>query len=126
VVRRNPGEAGKARIGCLVSALVLVGGIYYGIRFFEVYFRFYRIRDEVRTQAAYAPSLSDDVIRRRLVAASDALGLPLGPKQWEIRRSFNPRQITIAAQYDDSVVIELPGITKVFRFRFNPSARLGL
>lgn len=126
MVNRRGSESGKARMGCLVTALLLVGGIYVGIQFFEVYFRFYRIRDEVRTQAAYAPSLTDDVIRRRLVAAADTLGLPLGPKQWTIRRSFNPRQMIIEAQYDDSVVIEIPGLRKVFRFRFTPSARLGL
>jgi hypothetical protein len=119
-------EAGKARYGCLISALLLAFGVYVGIQFFEVYFRYYQIQDEVRTQAQFAPSLTDDVIRRRLVARSDTLGLPLGPRQWEVRRSFNPREMTIRAEYEDSVVIEVLFIRKVFRFRFTPSARIGL
>lgn len=123
---RRRSEAGKSRLGCLFSLFLLVSGTYYGIQFFEVHFRYYRIRDQVKTQAGFAPSLTDDVIRRRLVHASDSLGLPLGPKQWEIRRTREPQEIRIEAQYDDSVVIALPGFTKVFRFHFTPSARVSL
>ena len=102
--------------------LVLAIGAYVGIKYFEVQFRYYRIQDEVKTQAAYAPVLSDDVIRRRLVAAADSLGLPLGPKKGSIRRSGEPRQIVISAHYQDSVVFTLPGWRKVWRFRFTPGA----
>jgi hypothetical protein len=115
------------RAGCLFSLLLVVSVTYVGIKFLEVYVRFYRMQDEVKTQASFAPSLTDDVIRRRLVARSDSLGLPLGPKQWNIRRSYAPpREIRIEAQYEDSVVISLPGYAKVFRFSFTPSARVGL
>lgn len=126
MVRARRGEAGKARLGCLFSLFILVSGFYYGIRFFEVYLRYYRIQDEVKTQANFAPSLGDDVIRRRLVTWSDSLNLPLGPRDWEIRRSRQPAEIQIRAEYDDSVVIELAGFTKVFRFHFAPHARVGL
>lgn len=119
-------EAGKSRVGCLFSLLLFVSVIYYGIQYFEVYFRYYRMQDEVKTEAQFAPTLADDVIRRRLVARADTLGLPLGPKQWDIRRSSNPPVITIHAEYDDSVLIELPGYTKVFRFRFTPNAQAPL
>lgn len=122
VARSHRGEAGKVRAGCLVTLLVLAIGAYVGIKYFEVQFRYYRMQDEVKTQAAFAPVLSDDVIRRRLVAAADSLGLPLGPKRWSIRRSAAPRQIFISAQYQDSVVFALPGWRKVWRFRFTPGA----
>lgn len=119
-------ETGKTRIGCLFSLLLFVSAIYYGIQYIEVRFRYYRIQDEVKTQAQFAPTLNDDVIRRRLVARADSLGLPLGTRQWDIRRSANPSEILIHAEYDDSVVIELPGYTKVIRFRFTPGARVPL
>ena len=122
VARSHRGEAGKVRVGCVVTLLGLFLGAYVGIKYFEVQFRYYRIQDEVKTQAAFAPALSDDVIRNRLVAAADSLGLPLGPKRWNIRRSAAPRQIIIAAQYQDSVVFSLPGWRKVWRFRFTPGA----
>lgn len=119
-------ESGKTRLGCLFTLLVLVFVVFHAIRFFEVRFRFYRIQDEVKNDATFAPTLSDEVIRRRLVARADTLGLPLGPRSWTIRRTREPREIFIYGAYDDSVVIELPGIRKVFKFRFEPQARAPL
>ena len=121
------GEAGKARIGCLLFLLLLVFVFYHSVQYFEVRLRAYRIQDEVNTEATYANTLSNDEIRRRLVAKSDTLGLPLGPRQWDIRRTaVYPMEITIHAEYDDSVVIELPGYLKVFRFHFSPGTRARL
>lgn len=119
-------EAGKARLGCLFALFLLVAGLYYGIKFFEVKYRFYQMQDEVRNDATFAPTLDDQVIRRRLVAKADTLGLPLGPKMWTIRRTRDPREIFIYSAYEDSVVIQFPGVTKVFRFRFEPQARAPL
>lgn len=126
MVRVRQSEAGKVRLGCLFTMLLVAAGVYYGIKFAEVRFRYYQIQDEVQNEADYAPTMSDDVIRRRLVARADSLGLPLGPRQWSIVRSRDPREIRIHATYDDSVVIELPGWTKVFRFTFEPQGRAAL
>lgn len=120
-------RAGRVRLGCIVSALVFVGIAYYGLEFFRVRYRYYQIQDEVKTQAAFAASAEDRAILQRLVAKSDELGLPLGPRQWTIRRTRDPqrpgaRVITIHAQYEDSVVLALPGFRKVWRFTFTPSA----
>lgn len=127
MVKRWGSEAGKARLGCLFVLLVLAFVAYHGVQYVEVQFRYYQIQDEVKTQATYATTLSNDEIRRRLVAKSDTLGLPLGHRQWDIRRStVFPMEIIISAEYDDSVVIELPGYLKVFRFHFTPGARVPL
>ncbi len=126
MVSSNRSESGKARIGCLLFLLIIAGGLYFGIQFFEVKYRFYQMQDEVSNDATFAPTLDDAVIRRRLVARADTLGLPLGPKMWTIRRTASPREIFIYSAYDDSVVISLPGWTKVFRFRFEPQARAPL
>lgn len=122
VTRWDRREAGKIRVGCLLTLLILAVGAYYSIKYFEIRFRFYQMQDEVSTQAHFAPVLSDDVIRRRLVAQADTLGLPLGPKKWSIRRSTEPRQIVISAQYEDSLIVALPGWRKVWRFQFHPGA----
>lgn len=127
MVKRRRSEAGKARLGCLLVLLVLAFAAYHGVQYFEVQFRYYQIQDEVKTEASYATTLSNDEIRRRLVAKSDSLGLPLGRRQWDIRRStVYPMEIVISAAYDDSVVIQLPGYVKVFRFHFTPGARAPL
>jgi len=117
-------EAGKVKLGCLLVLLLLAFATYHGVQYFEAQFRFYQIQDEAETEAEYATTLSNDEIRRRLVAKADSLGLPLGRGDWDIRRTYEyPMEITIKAEYDDSVVIELPAYRKVFRLHFTPSAR---
>jgi hypothetical protein len=112
------------RLGCLVSLLIVGLGGYFGIEFFRVRFRFYQMQDEVKAQANLAPAIDDATIRQRLVHKADQLGLPLGPRAWTIRRSRDParniRMITIQAEYQDSVVIDLPGFRKVWMFTFRP------
>lgn len=116
-------EAGKGRLGCLFVLMVVILLGYVGKDFAAVYFRYYQIQDEVKTQAGFAPALTDAAIRDRLVLKSDSLDIVIGPKQWQIKRTKSPSEITIEATYTDSVVVSLPGYHKVFRFHFTPSAR---
>lgn len=124
VSSRFGNETGKIRLGCLFSILVLVAGAYFGIEFFQMRFRYYRIQDTVKTQVTFASALDDRAILARLVAQSDTLGLPLGPRRWTITRSRIPaenrRLISISAEYTDSVVLDLPGVRKVWTFTFRP------
>jgi hypothetical protein len=117
-------EAGKARLGCAVSVLVLVVGVYFGFGYFAIRYRFYQIQDEVKTQATFASALDDATIRQRLVVKSEELRLPLGPRDWTVRRgriaAENRRTITIAAEYQDSMVLDVPGFRKVWYFTFRP------
>lgn len=119
-------RAGKVRLGCLFVLLVLAVALYEGIGAFKVYFRYYRLQDTVNGQAELAQVITDDVIVNRLAAYADSLGLNLGPQAWKIQRTYQPRQITIDAEYRDSVVIALPGFRKVFPVVFKPSAKAPL
>ena len=122
-LRNRPG---KSRLGCLLTILVLGLAAYAGKNVGEVYLRYYRVRDYVREQADFAPALTDDVIRRRLVDFSDSLGLDLGPRDWLVHRTWSPKEITIAAQYEDSIVIQLWGLRKVWKVQFKPNAHAAL
>jgi hypothetical protein len=120
VVTRWRDERGKGRIGCLVVVLLLALVVYAVKDFGAVYWRYYQIQDTVKSQASFAPGLTDQAIRDRLVAECDTLGIPLGPKQWQIKRTKG--EITISATYADSVIVDLPGWRRVFHFRFTPHA----
>lgn len=124
MVRRSDSEAGRIKAGCLVSLLLVIGIVYYGIDYLGVRIKAYRMQDQVSEQASFAGVIDDVTIRNRLVETADRLGIPLGPRQWTIRRVRTPqgRRITITGTYQDSVVIALPGVRKVFRFTFTPSA----
>ncbi len=126
MVRPRSDERGKGRLGCLFAVLIVAFLAYIGKDFAGVYFRYYQINDEAKTQAGFAPALSDAAIRDRLVLRADSLGLVIGPKQWEIKRTRGPAEITISATYTDSVIVNLPGYYKVFRFQFTPTAKAPL
>lgn len=96
---------GASSLGCLVSLLIFVAALYYGVHVGEVYLRYYRLLDAMRFQASLAPSVADDVINRRLQATADSL-LGFAPV-FEIERKGNPRRITIQTEYRDSVDLPL-------------------
>ena len=110
---------GASSTGCLISLLVFVGLLYYGVHIGEVWFRYYRFVDEVQTQARLAAALDDGTIRRRIQAAAQDIGLPdsVGARL-SIRRTLMPREIVIESWYSEAVHLPLFNHT----FKFNPKA----
>ena len=118
VKRPVAGRRGASSTGCLVSLLFLVGALYYGVNIGELFFRYYRLLDEMQTQAALAPSLDDGTIRRRIQAAAQDIGLPPEAQQIRIARRASPREIVIETEYSESVSLPLFNHT----FNFHPKA----
>jgi hypothetical protein len=116
----NVGRRGASSSGCLVSLLIFVAVLYYGVNIGEVYFRYYRLLDAMQTEARMAPGLDDGTIRRRIQTAIEEIGLPdsAGGRQLLIRRTASPRQIVIETRYSESV--SLPFFNH--RFSFHPRA----
>ena len=111
---RIPNERGVTRTGCLFSVLVLVAVVYFGLPIAGMYVRYYRMENEMQTQARFAPNLSDATIRRRLLQTIEELGLPAGAKRIIIRRISRPREIIIRASWEETIV--LPFYTRVQTF----------
>jgi hypothetical protein len=111
---------GASSSGCLISLLVFVAVLYYGVNIGEVYFRHYRLLDEMQTEARLAPGLDDGTIRRRIQTAIEEIGLPdsAGGRQLIIRRTASPREIVIETRYSQSVSLPLFNHT----FDFHPRA----
>ena len=118
VKRPVAGRRGASSTGCLVSLLFLVGALYYGVNIGELFFRYYRLLDEMQTEAALAPSLDDGTIRRRIQAAAQDIGLPAQAQQIRIARRASPREIVIETEYSESVSLPLFNHT----FNFHPKA----
>jgi len=108
-VPRLARRGGASSTGCLVSLLFLVGALYYGVNIGELFFRYYRLLDEMQTQAQLAPSLDDGTIR---------LGLPAEAQQIRIARRASPREIVIETEYSETVNLPLFNHT----FNFHPKA----
>jgi hypothetical protein len=107
VVSARRARRGSGTLGCLLWIAGFAAVCFYGFHVGQVYFKFFRLQDAMRSQARLAPSLTDDVIRRRL--ADEAAGIlhPAKPLRFRIHRSDRPRRIIIEAQYTDSVHVPL-------------------
>ena len=117
--RRGEGRRGASTMGCLLSLLVLVAGLYYGVKIGAVFFHYKRLAYEMGTQARLASALDNGTIQRRIAAKIEEIGLPEeASTNLEITRSASPRQITIETEYSEAVHLPLFNHT----FRLHPKA----
>jgi len=107
---------GASSFGCLLSLLIFVAALYYAVNIGEVFFRYYRLLDEMQTEAHLAAGLDDGTIRRRIQAAVEEIGLPdsAGNRQLQVYRSSSPREIVIETRYSETV--SLPFFNHSFSF----------
>ena len=104
---------GRSKLGCLFVLLIASAAIYFGVNVGELYLRAYRFEDAMRQEARFAGVNSDVVIRRRLAATADTLGLPEAAANVRVRR--RGRSITLESEYYEHV--ELPLYVREVRFR---------
>jgi hypothetical protein len=122
VVTGGRRRRGASSSGCLWWLLVLVATLYYGVNIGEVYVRYYRLVDEMDSQARLASAIDNGTIGRRIVAAVEDIGLPDSAGNVVITRSAEPREIKIESSYSEHV--HLPLFDHIFVF--HPSATLPL
>lgn len=109
------GRRGASSMGCLVSLLLFVGALYYGVNIGEVWFRYYRLVDEMKTQGRLAAAIDDGTIRRRVSAAITEIRIPdSAAGRLIIVRSAQPREIRIETSYSETVTLPLFRHTFVF------------
>jgi hypothetical protein len=105
VVAGPESRRGTSTLGCIFSLLLFAAALYYGVNIGQVYFRYYQLRDGMRSQARFAPSLNDDVIYRRLDAQADSV-LPGRRPKFKITRGGTPNRIVIETEYTE--LVDLP------------------
>ena len=108
------GVRGASSLGCLLSLLIFVAALYYGVNIGEVFFRYYRLLDEMGSQARIAAGLDNGTIARRIAAAVQEIGIPESAGRVEVRRTASPREITISTDYSETV--DLPFFKHTFDF----------
>jgi hypothetical protein len=110
---RGPAR-GASSLGCLVSLMIFVAALYYGVNVGEVFFRYYRLLDEMGSQARIASGLDNGTIQRRIAAAVQEIGVPESAARVAVRRTVSPREITITTHYSETV--DLPFFKHTFAF----------
>ncbi len=107
---------GASRLGCLFQIAIIAGMVYVGSLVADDVLAYFRYRDAMKQEVRFAATRSDGEMKRRLLAFSDSVKLPLAAKNVNIVR--NERQIRIWAQYDVDLV--LPFYERTFHLK--PSA----
>jgi len=107
---------GRSQLGCLVTTLLVSAAAYFAINLGGVLFDYYTFVDRMNQEVRFARSRSDAVIKRRMAAYADSIGLPEAAHTVHIKRS--EKLITIWTEYYH--VIEFPGFVR--EIRFSPQA----
>ena len=107
---------GRTQLGCLVMTLLLSAAGYFAVSLGGVLFDYYRYVDRMKSEVRFAASRSDAVIKRRVAAYADSIGLPESARRVHVKRGN--KLITIWAEYYHN--IEFPGFVR--EIRFSPQA----
>ena len=97
---------GVSTLGCLFTALIAAVVLYYAIDIGRVYWKYYKLTDEMTTSARFAQSSTDEAIRQHLVGVARDLELPPEAQRFVIRRTQSPPLVSIRTEYH--VTLELP------------------
>jgi hypothetical protein len=97
---------GVSSLGCLFSLLIAAVVLYYAIDVGKVYWKYYRLTDEMATSARFAQTRTDVEIIRHLAGIARDLDLPPEAQRFRVRRTQSPPIVSIRTEY--SVTLELP------------------
>lgn len=94
--------SGRISIAGLLALLTLAAGGYCGMEVGGVYWRRMKLADAVRREVGFAGQLTDEAIRRRVVAAIEEVGLPPGARDVRVTRTLAPRTLHVTVSYSDT------------------------
>ena len=97
---------GASTLGCLFSLLVMAVVLYYSVDIGRVFWKFYKLEDEMVQSARFAQARTDEEIIKHLIGVARDLDLPAEAQRFRIRRVQVPSLVTIDTQYH--VTLELP------------------
>lgn len=112
---RAGGRRGAGTLGCLVSLLLFVTALHFGIPIGQSYWRYTQLRDEMRTTVRFAQTIADDQMVRQILLTVDRLGLPREARRIRVTRNPANRRITIQTTWTET--IELPFTTREIEFK---------
>jgi hypothetical protein len=105
----------RNRLGCLFVLLLGVTVVYYGLPVVKHYWSYYKLVDDMRTNARFAQTMTDEEMLRRLRRTVDELDLPDDAKRFTVNRLKYPIRTAIKTQY--KTTIDLPFHRRVITFR---------
>ncbi len=107
---------GAGTVGCLFTLLLFAGSLYFGLPIGHSYWRYTKLRDEMRTTVRFARTIADDQMVRQMLLMVDQLELPREARRIRVTRNPASRRIMIQTAWTEQ--LELPFTTR--EIRYNP------
>jgi hypothetical protein len=107
-------------LGCLLWALVIAAGVYFGVGVAEVFVRHAKFKDAMNQELRFRAKLPDYQLKNRFAFIADSLGLPEDAGIVTITRRQG--RITIESHYEET--LDLPGFKKEKHFEVSASSTL--
>ena len=107
-------------LGCLLWALVIAAGVYFGVGVAEVFIRHAKFKDAMNQELRFRSKLPDYQLKNRFAFIADSLGLPVDAGIVTITRRQG--RITIQSHYEET--LDLPGFKKEKHFEVTASSTL--
>jgi hypothetical protein len=112
--RSKEGIRGAGAFGCLLSLVLTIGVLYYGLNLGRVWWRYKELQSRMDTAARFAQTQTIDQVTRQLQADARDIGVPPAGQVFKITRVDGPPRITISTSYTEEV--NLPLLHKIFAF----------
>ena len=110
---RLSNQIGASQLGCIVRLALAVAVVWLGFKIADPYVKYWQLKDAMNQSARFASTLSDEDIRRRIVAEVRKLDLPPAAERIRIQRRPG-RDIVISLEY--TVTLEIPRFHKELTF----------
>jgi hypothetical protein len=107
---------GGGTFGCLFTLLLFAGSLYFGLPVGHSYWRYTRLRDEMKTTVRFAQTIADDQMVRQILLMVDQLELPREARRIRVTRNPASRRIMIQTAWTEELV--LPFLRR--EIRYNP------
>ncbi len=113
-IRGNEGGMISFKVLFILTVLFLIGHV--GYKLVPMYMDFYRMEDEMTSQASVAQVLKDEEIMANLVKKTKALDLPLKEENFVLKRDEERHRLLISTAWDVEVHFLFDVYVRTFHF----------
>jgi hypothetical protein len=113
------GQRGEGRVGFIIALVLVLAGIFVGVKVIPVRINAYQLDDTLREEARFASvnRTKDTEIKQRIMDHAKALNIPLAPENVTIKRS--KKEVIVAAKFVQPIDLKVT----VYSFRFESEQR---
>jgi hypothetical protein len=119
LVMRKTGQRGEGRVGFIITLVVVIAGLFVGLKIIPVRINAYQLQDTLREEARFASvnHNNDSEVKQRILDQAESLNIPLDPKNVTIKRT--KKEVIVRAQYVQPIDLKVT----IYNYRFDEEQR---